>query len=152
MQSEAEYPVGGRDIELDAMTSSKSEEEDRDEEEREEVVIEDDDSQHHGDELDLESGRSADDLDDLDEEENLRVPPVCMSFHNISFSVKISKGPLADGLRGLPAKLCGGGEKKKLWTHETKHILQPMSGHFLPGRLVAIMGPSGAVDCGWLAH
>jgi hypothetical protein len=69
------------------------------------------------------------------------VPPVCLSFNDLSYSVRIKKGPFADGIKGLGPKL----KSCRLWTKESKEILKPMSGHFLPGRLVAIMGPSGIV-------
>lgn len=69
------------------------------------------------------------------------VPPVCLSFNDLSYSVRIKKGPFADGIKGLGPKL----RSCRLWTKESKEILKPMSGHFLPGRLVAIMGPSGIV-------
>lgn len=89
--------------------------------------------------------------DDLDlgpaEEDSLEeafgaVPPLCLSFKNLSYSVTIKKGPFSDGIKGVPAKL----RSCKLRTRENKSILKPMSGHFLPGRLVAIMGPSGTVS------
>jgi len=100
-------------------------------------------------EVDIEAGGDDDSLGSLDKleydelehaEDYKDVSPVHLSFHDLSYSVPIKHGPFSKGLRGLPAKL----RQYKLWTRETKSILKPMSGHFLPGRLVAIMGPSGA--------
>lgn len=95
-------------------------------------------SEEEDDDLDDASTGSVEVFDD--------VPSLCLSFNDLSYSVRVKKGPFSDGVRGLGRKL----RTCKLWTRETKTILKPMSGHFLPGRLVAIMGPSGnATPLGW---
>jgi len=60
------------------------------------------------------------------------VQPVCLTFDNLRYSVFTRPG-LIKGLK----------ERRNPFKKEEKVILQEMSGHFLPGRLTAIMGPSG---------
>ena len=65
--------------------------------------------------------------------------PLCLSFTDIEYSVKVprkdrwSVKSLINDVRTL----------SNPFRKETKQILHRMSGHFLPGRLVALMGPSG---------
>lgn len=55
---------------------------------------------------------------------------LALTFEDVRFSVQVAKE--------RPAGLCQGSH------HETKVILEPVSGHFEPGTLVAVMGPSGS--------
>ena len=63
--------------------------------------------------------------------------PICLSFNNLEFSVKVKKG---HGFKDFLADVRDGVNP---FRKEAKQILHSMSGHFLPSRLVAIMGPSG---------
>ena len=60
------------------------------------------------------------------------VQPVCLTFDNLRYS-DFTRPGLFKGLK----------ERRNHFKKEEKIILQEMSGHFLPGRLTAIMGPSG---------
>ena len=61
---------------------------------------------------------------------------ICLSFNELAYSVKVRKGSFTQWVEDI-----------RSWSNpfrkEKKQILYPMSGHFNPGRLVAIMGPSG---------
>ncbi len=61
------------------------------------------------------------------------VPPLLLSFHDLTFAVRVKPRHEGNGLRG----------RFKGAVKERKELLHSVSGHFLPGRLCAIMGPSG---------
>ncbi len=61
------------------------------------------------------------------------VPPLLLSFHDLTFAIRIKPRHEGNGLRG----------RFKSAVKERKELLHSVSGHFLPGRLCAIMGPSG---------
>ena len=64
------------------------------------------------------------DLTTVEPHEMLHTPIAALSFKNVGFSVKV--------------------QNSKLEKPTSKTILSPCSGHYDPGKLIAIMGPSGS--------
>eukprot|EP01087_Luapelamoeba_hula_P017490 TRINITY_DN551_c0_g1_i1.p1 TRINITY_DN551_c0_g1~~TRINITY_DN551_c0_g1_i1.p1 ORF type:complete len:671 (+),score=117.28 TRINITY_DN551_c0_g1_i1:236-2248(+) len=62
-----------------------------------------------------------------------KINPVLLTFENMSYTVQ-------GGFAGPKALF----KRQNPFAKPKKEILHPMTGHFLPGRMVAIMGPSGA--------
>ncbi len=74
------------------------------------------------------------------------LPPLVLSFKDLKFAIRVKKKkPAASEEKkkpGLLRKMDVLNMLKGL-KKEKKELLHSVSGHFLPGRLCAIMGPSG---------
>jgi ABC-type multidrug transport system ATPase subunit len=68
------------------------------------------------------------------------VTNVKLEFEHVSLWLPPEKAPLGQRLAGLLPGRCSAQRQQA----EGKQLLNDVSGHALPGRMLAIMGPSGA--------
>ncbi len=78
------------------------------------------------------------------------LPPLVLSFKDLKFAIRVKKKKPAASEEKKKKKKKPGLLRKidvlnmlKGLKKEKKELLHSVSGHFLPGRLCAIMGPSG---------